>query len=741
MTEISGIIRVDSGAELMASLGGAITPAGITEILYKAKETRAAKDKAETQLAFQSAVGLMCGVGAICISPIGIVGAAAILAAGGHAAYEYSRKVKPFGDQAAKLEKVFNGAPTEQWAELARAIGPESFAKCIGAALLLTHDPATRPEDCYREAVRFAYNLGEHIEGYVPPERTALIAPAKKRDWRSELTEEAISEPTTTELEIVGNACKVRIHKKEIIGRIVALNKTGEESDRQRAMDLLLVHSGLSPRDVKELPRDRFEAVKKWAKKGAALPTAPALPATIAPSTLAIPLEEPTIAEPVVEVAAKPSFVSVAPVAVESIATAIVEEEVLQGLPVDDEEIEEEEEEEYIEEDEDEEESVTVEVVKEAVQPVVPIAAAKPAFFQAANIRQNTGLASTKELVEACMKEAYRSTTLIGGERSGKTYYASVFSARMKAERGTKITYINLFDANRDSANDWEHADHIITANLNDDRCDVQATFDRVHRRLREFQRETNTHLYFDEWVATTSRSNAWEKKASEDIRKANSLSGPGEYLEPEGIGTSAVEVMNLMSSIASELSNIGKKQLKAMWLISPALRASDIYEQGKVMKSLAPAIVIIPPGKTVKWTHPTGIVQEIGFDLARYQVSEVNLAIPKSNNIPTLECDRAIFIGGTWYSLDGLEAEKPELEIPVQAELFKNEPIAASEPTTIALEAEEDLIEDTIVEDAVSTDQEVEGIEDTTDRMRKIHAIMALDIPVELKTELLAKL
>jgi hypothetical protein len=307
----------------------------------------------------------------------------------------------------------------------------------------------------------------------------------------------------------------------------------------------------------------------------------------------------------------------------------------------------------------------------------------------------------------------------------------------MKTERGTKITYINLFDANRDSANDWEHADHIITANLNDDRCDVQATFDQVHRRLREFQRETNTHLYFDEWVATTSRSNAWEKKASEDIRKANSRSGPGEYLEPEGIGTSAVEVMNLMSSIASELSNIGKKQLKAMWLISPALRASDIYEQGKVMKSLAPAIVVIPPGRTVKWTHPTGIVQEIGFDLARYQVSEVNLAIPKSNNIPTLDCDRAIFIGGTWYSLDGLEAEKPELEIPVQAELFKNEPIAVPEPASIALDVEEDPI----VETGEVVLELVEGMEDTNDRLNEIRAIMSSNFPDDLKAKLIAKL
>lgn len=734
----------DSG--LLAIVNEEITPAAFTKVVNAAVSASNASDRVLHELLRDGCLGVVAAMAAlITTGPVGAaVGTIAIGATAGIAVSDYLRKIKPFGDEGQRIEKVLRGATPAQWSELAARSGREDFFEAFSSALEAAKNPRAKSEDLFRHCVRISANLGnDPLPGYEAPEPTAINAPkSSRKDWREKakaLEEESlISAPTVEELKIVGENCRQRIHDPKLLASIAELAKQPELKSKQKAMHMLLTRSTITPKEA-GIPRDRFDALKKWAREGDTLTIAPSTP-----SIPSIPVEEPTIVEPVVEVAAKPSFVSVAPVSVEAVATAIVEEEVLHELPVEEEleEIEEEdeeleEEEEYIEEEDEEEqdgEPATVEVVKEAVQPIV---AAKPAFFQAANIRQNTGLASTKDLIEACMKEAYRSTTLIGGERSGKTYYASVFSARMKAERGTTITYINLFDANRDSANDWKHADHIITANLNDDRCDVQAVFDRVYRRLREFQRETNTHLYFDEWVATTSRSNAWEKKAAEDIRKANSKSVPGEYLEPEGIGTRAVEVMNLMSSIASELSNIGKKQLKAMWLISPALRASDIYEQGKVMKSLAPAIVIIPPGKTVKWTHPTGIVQEIGFDLARYQVSEVNLAIPKSNNIPTLECDRAIFIGGTWYSLDGLEAEKPELETPVQSELFKDEPIAVQEPQIpIALETED-------LEDGEATLETVEGIKDTTDRLEEeIAEIMAANgISAMQKLKLIAEL
>ena len=584
-------------------------------------------------------------VGCLCLSPaapiIAAVGGVATIGAVlyGHGQFFGSKGIQL--SRAKSIAQAMADATEQQWEALyASCDDRDLFVNAFEAGLLEIAKGHPRHGDVFRKAAAYIHAANpDSIEGFAGRLPTALIAPVEKK-VRSTLpvTDDEITHICIVSAERITQSAD-RKWAAKVIGDASALRDAG---NRQGATNKLIYNSRLTEREfAKEgITKARLKLIKEWSASGA--------PPTIAPSKLlalppAMPIAE-VVEMPIVQTiaAAAPTFSSfqrpIAPV--EELDYEIVED---------------------YEEDEDEDEEPIAEVE------VIP-AAVKPVFSQSGKVRQNTGLATAKELIQALTKEAYRSTALIGGERSGKTYLAAVLSQRLKVERQTKITYINLFDANGDSANDWGHADHVITAHLNDDRCDVEAVLRKVFVQLRRFQKEVNTHLYFDEWVAFTSKSNAWEKKAAEDIRRANAMSGQGEFLEPEGVGTSAVELMNLMSAVASDLSNIGKKQLKAMWLISPALRAGDIFEQGKVMKSLAPAIVIVPPGNTIEWTHPTGIIQEIGFDLARYQVSEVNLAIPKSHNIPKgMDCDRAVFIGGQWYSLDGLNDEKPELDTPIQ--------------------------------------------------------------------------
>lgn len=642
----------------------------------RAKEIRVNGEKESAALSssvFISAVlALPAFAGAISISSV--MAPVTVIAVGLSMAWaigEHLTKTAPAVERATELDLLLSDATPEEWAVLAELCGsPEDLMGCFRAGIVAGNQRSSEKGKRYHAALVHAHGLGKVLPSeFEPPAKTGFGAPKSLPSWRETPKDEPESLPTNAEIALVIRLCGDRAGVKAVASKIVALRDAGNV---QAALNLAITHAGISDRDYVKagVAITRLRAIKKWAAEGDMILIEPTKPIEV----------------PVLESA---QVVAQKPIAV---ATPFV--------PVEIEEVTEEDED---EEEDDDDDPIVIPTVPAIV---VDQPAARPAIMSS-SIRKNTGAGTAKDLIDALLKEAYRSTALIGGERSGKTYLAAIFSNRLKAERKTTITYINLFDANGDSASDWEHADHVITANLNDDRCDVQRVLDKVYARLRQFQKETNTHLYFDEWVATTSRSNAWEKKAAEDIRRANSMSGQGEFLEPEGIGTSAVELMNLMSAVASELSNIGKKQLKAMWLISPALRAGDIYEQGKVMKSLAPAIVIIPPGKAIEWVHPSGIVQEIGFDLARYQVSEVNLAIPKSYTIPNLDCDRAVFIGGQWYSLDGLNDQKPKLSEPIQRTI---------EQTIDLDEAWDD--EDDVIEPAIVSSVNTETLDEIASRI-----------------------
>jgi hypothetical protein len=123
---------------------------------------------------------------------------------------------------------------------------------------------------------------------------------------------------------------------------------------------------------------------------------------------------------------------------------------------------------------------------------------------------------------------------------------------------------------------------------------------------------------------------------------------------------------MNLVMKMAGNFVNVGKKQLKAIWLLAPYIKAGDIENQGLVMKALKPIVVAVPPGHSIKWKHPTkNIIQTIEFDGSGYEMSVPNLVIPPIEAVPRMkDTDRMAFSGGTWYSLDNLPplaAKKPE--------------------------------------------------------------------------------
>ena len=291
--------------------------------------------------------------------------------------------------------------------------------------------------------------------------------------------------------------------------------------------------------------------------------------------------------------------------------------------------------------------ATTVENDQGANQSSTPIAAA-PSMIQSKVLCP----------VEVLGREPYQSTALIGGQRSGKTYIVALHTQNVKRKFKTKVIYINLYDATGDAADDWTHADVCLTYHIKKlSEGKAKAAIETVTQAVKEFSHQLNVILVFDEWVAFTSKSNAWPKKASQEANAALIDSkAQGGYIAPEGIGTSAIDLMNTVMGEAGELGSIGKKQIKALWLIAPSLKAGAIEEQGKVMKELAPMLVAIPPGRSIEWTHPTaGVTQEISFDDAGYRASMGNLGLPRLEDVPAMDCDRMMLLKGTWYSLDNL--------------------------------------------------------------------------------------
>ena len=264
--------------------------------------------------------------------------------------------------------------------------------------------------------------------------------------------------------------------------------------------------------------------------------------------------------------------------------------------------------------------------------------------------------------IEVLGRDPYQSMGLIGGQRTGKTWLAALHAQNVKRKRGTKIIYINLMDALGDAADDWSHADICITCHLRKlSPHEAKKMIDYVVSVVNDFFNELNQILVFDEWVGFTSTANQWPKKASQEAAAAAIESKEAKvYIEPEGLGTSAIDLMNLVMAVVGELTQSGKKQAKAVWLLSPMVKAGAMEPQGLIIKQVQPLAVAISKDESVSWKHPiTGDIQEIGFDDAGYRASIQNMGLPPIESIPKMDCVRMLYAKGTWYSLDNL----PKLE------------------------------------------------------------------------------
>ena len=292
--------------------------------------------------------------------------------------------------------------------------------------------------------------------------------------------------------------------------------------------------------------------------------------------------------------------------------------------------------------------------------------------------------------IEVLGRDPYQSMGVIGGQRTGKTFTAALHTQNVKRKLGTSIIYINLMDANGDAADDWSHADICITCHLRKLAPNkAKAMIEHVIATVDDFFNGLNQILVFDEWVGFTSKANQWPKKAAQDAAAAAIESKEAKtFIQPEGLGTSAIELMNLVMAVTGELTQSGKKQAKAIWLLSPMVKAGAIEPQGLVIKEVQPMVVAISKERTVSWTHPvTGLAQEIGFDDPGYRASIQNLGLPPIESIPKMDCVRMLYTKGTWYSLDNLPALEQSPPTVKREKSIAPPPVAENAATIAHLE------------------------------------------------------
>ena len=231
------------------------------------------------------------------------------------------------------------------------------------------------------------------------------------------------------------------------------------------------------------------------------------------------------------------------------------------------------------------------------------------------------------ETAMAVMTRSFKSFAIFGGQRTGKSYLASIASQRM-SQNGTKVFHMNLASYGDEDSHYWQHVEQSVTCNLK--RLEAYSVASKIQDALslvETFESTKNALLIVDEWAAIGSTHHAYAKE-----------------LEP---------LMVRLASTVADLASIGMKQRRAIWTIAPEMTANSLTNPAKAVKKLALVLVAVAPHTSVDWEG-----QQVTFDHSLYQQLR--------NNFPSVEmpvpspaltgCDRIASVEGAWMPL-GIES------------------------------------------------------------------------------------
>jgi hypothetical protein len=229
----------------------------------------------------------------------------------------------------------------------------------------------------------------------------------------------------------------------------------------------------------------------------------------------------------------------------------------------------------------------------------------------------------------------YSSYLMIGGQRTGKSYFAAMASREL-TKTGTKVFHINLASYGNEDAYYWTHAARSVTGDLSTitDADEAQTLIDNALAVVDEFWESQDAILICDEITLAGSKHNTHS-----DLM--------GDYLKA-------------IAGKISSLTTTGMKRRKAIWCLCPELVAGALQDAAKAIKSLKLVYFSIAPGQFADWQG-----QAISFDHSLHQQIKANwtsVGMPTDEQIDLLKAhsiDRIVWMGEQWLPVGDL----PKLE------------------------------------------------------------------------------
>jgi hypothetical protein len=238
------------------------------------------------------------------------------------------------------------------------------------------------------------------------------------------------------------------------------------------------------------------------------------------------------------------------------------------------------------------------------------------------------------------------SRLMIGGQRTGKSYFAAVASRVIATLLGWKVFHINLASYGDEDSYYWQHAYRSVCGDLPSITNEQQAQdlISSAIDAITEFISTPYSLLIVDEITFTGSKYGKWDTSG----------------------------VLRLVAEQISALTSSGAKRERAIWALCPELVASAIKDSAKVIKSLKLMYFAVTPSMTIDWkgqkfAFDSELHSQVcdNFDRVPMPTAE-QLSLCRRHNLP-----RVIYMMGEWWPLEALPeipkvvATAPAVEAP----------------------------------------------------------------------------
>ena len=265
-------------------------------------------------------------------------------------------------------------------------------------------------------------------------------------------------------------------------------------------------------------------------------------------------------------------------------------------------------------------------------------AADVPAIAPAGDSYFNEKTGEGSFLLDAVMKSPGISRLMIGGQRTGKSYFAAVAS-KFLSSQGWKIYHINLASYGTEDSYYWLHTTKSVQGDLASitDPNEAKTLIESAIECLNEFWAEEKAILIADEISYIGSKFGMWQDAAD--------------------------EYLCLVAGRISALTSTGMKRAKAIWALCPELVSGSLKGPAKAVKSLDLMLFAIAPGRKVEWEG-----QEISFNKSLYGQVAYNfdgVSMPTDEQVALCEThsiDRICMINNEWIPV----GELPALAVPI---------------------------------------------------------------------------